>query len=248
MAKTFTDKPLHQFQQVKTDNITANLDKHLDEFNGGLDSNNLPLFRVDQDNIKLPTNPGSSSGNVVKNNIVFQTQSYHETYRTYNQDGGASDIYDPVLSVDLSQDFWSAGFNRFAELDTAGGFDNFPLQFDAREGMLIGCAVVDWEHGNDVYSVDDGDGNIVPRARGLDWWSELQVYVNNVGVARTGRIYPRRHTTQIPFAVACGSQPVQIDVRIKLNNWYASGAPSLQGHSTDFKIFSARIWCRNQFR
>ena len=248
MAKTFTDKPLHQFQQVKTDNITANLDKHLDEFNGGLDSNNLPLFRVDQDNIKLPTNPGGITGPVIKNNIVFQTQSYHETYRTYNQSGGASDIYDPVLSVDLSQDFWSAGFNRLAELDTSGAFDNFPLQFDAREGMLIGCAVVDWEHGNDVYSVDDGDGNIVPRGRGNDWWTELQVYVNNVGVARTGRIYPRRHTTQIPFAVACGSQPVQIDVRVKLNNWYASGAPSLLGHSTDFKIFSARIWCRNQFR
>jgi len=248
MAKTFTDKPLHQFQQVKTDNITANLDKHLDEFNGGLDSNNLPLFRVDQDNIKLPTNPGGISGNVVKNNIIFQTQAYYETYRTYNQDGGASDIYDPVLSVDPSQDFWSAGFNRLAELDTSGGFDNFPLQFDAKEGMLIGCAVVDWEHGNDVYSVDDGDGNIVPRGRGNDWWTELQVYVNNVGVARTGRIYPRRHTTQIPFAVACGSQPIQIDVRVKLNNWYASGAPSLQGHATDFKIFSARIWCRNQFR
>jgi hypothetical protein len=239
MAKTFTDKPLHQFQQVKTDNITANLDKHLDEFNGGLDSNNLPLFRVNQDNIKLPTNPGGISGGVVKQSIIFQTQAYHETFRTYNQDGGASDIYDPVLTVDPSVDFWSAGFNRLAELDTSSGFDNFPLQFDAREGMLIGCAVVDWEHGNDVYSVDDGDGNIVPRG---------QVYVNNVGVARTGRIYPRRHTTQIPFAVACGSQPIQIDVRVKLNNWYASGAPSLTGHATDFKIFSARIWCRNQFR
>ena len=248
MAKTFTDKPLHQFQQVKTDNITANLDKHLDEFNGGLDSNNLPVKRISRQNIKLPQNRQAFVGSIIKNKILFQTQGYFETYRTYEQDGGALDIYDPVLVVDPSQDFWQAGFNRLAELDTSGGFDNFPLQFDAREGMLIGCAVVDWEHGNDVYQVDDGGGIFVPRGRGNDWWSELQVYVNNVGVARTGRIYPRRHTTQIPFAVACGSQPVQIDVRIKWNNWKAQDAPSLDGHATDFKIFSARIWCRNQFR
>ena len=130
-----------------------------------------------------------------------------------------------------------------SELDQAGGFDNFPLQFDAKEGMLIGCAVVDWEHGNDVYDVTAG-----PRGRGNGWWTELQVYVNNIGVARTGRIYPRRHTTQIPFAVPCGSQPIQIDVRVKLNNWYVGGAPSLQGHATEFKVFSARIWCRNQYR
>jgi hypothetical protein len=243
MAKTFTDKPLHQFDQVKTDNITANLDKYLDEFNGGLDSNNMPVERITQDHIKLPTNPGATGGPVIKNSIIFETQAYHETYRTYNQSGGASDIYDPVLVVDPDSDFWSAGFNRLAELDTAGGFDNFPLQFDAKEGMLIGCAVVDWEHGNDVYDVTAG-----PRGRGNGWWTELQVYVNNVGVVRTGRIYPRRHTTQIPFAVPCGSQPIQIDVRVKLNNWFVAGAPSLQGHATEFKVFSARIWCRNQYR
>jgi hypothetical protein len=45
--KTFTDKPLHQFDQVKYDNIACNLDKHLDQFNGGLDSNNLPVESIE---------------------------------------------------------------------------------------------------------------------------------------------------------------------------------------------------------
>ena len=88
------------------------------------------------------------------------------------------------------------------------------------------------------------------RGRGNDWYSEIQVYVNNVVVASTGKIMPRRHSTQIPFAVATGTQPVTIDVRVKINNWYVAGGPGASGTwiATDFKIFSANIWCRNQYR
>jgi hypothetical protein len=53
--KTFTDKPLHQFDQVKYDNIACNLDKHLDQFNGGLDSNNLPVESIDATKLANPS-------------------------------------------------------------------------------------------------------------------------------------------------------------------------------------------------
>jgi len=237
MAKTFTDKPLHQFDQVKTDNITANVDKALDELNGRLDSNNMPVDSVGKDQLKLPANsPLNVAGPINQFGTIFPTQAYYQTYTN-----PAADIYTPVTSVDLDADTWSAGFNTIPELDS--GLDGFPLRFDAREGMLIGCATIDWEHGNNVFDVAAG-----ARGRGNDWWTEWQVYVNNVSVARTGNIMPRRHTTQLPFAIACGTQPVTIDVRCKINTWWAAGMPSLDVTSTDFKIFSATIWCRNQFR
>lgn len=244
--KTFTDIPLHRYDQVKTDNVTSNVDKYLDELNGALDSNNLPVDSITPvTHLQAPSVPQLGvSGNIAKFSSRMPTQSYFFVKRDYTLDGGASDIYDPVLSIDPDTEIWSAGFNKFSDLDTSGGFDNWPLQFDAREGMLIGCATIDWEHGNNVFNTADG-----PRGRGNDWWTELQVYVNNVAVARSGKIYPRRHTTQIPFSVACGSQPIQIDVRVKWNTWWAADAPSLGvTESTNFKIFSATLWCRNQYR
>lgn len=245
MAKTFTDKPLHRFDQVKTDNITTNLDKYLDEINGGLDANNLPVDSVGKTNLRNPVTTSSSGGDVDKFSIEMPTQSYHEAVRDYNSANtpGAVDIYDPIFEVDLDTDFYGAGFNPLQELDQY--FVDFPLQFEAKEGMLLGCAVLDWEHGNQVYDVSQG-----PRGRGNDWWTEIQVYVNNVVVARSGRIMPKRHTTQLPFAVACGSQPITIDIRVKINNWYVSGGPGAAGTwiATPFKVFSARTWCRNQYR
>ncbi len=251
MAKMYTNKPINRLDQVKTNNITTNLDKYLDELNGDLDSNNLPVKSINQTKLRDNNVPQADiTGNVTKESASMATQAYYRSRRGYNEDGGASDIYDPVLEVDLQADTWSAGFNRLSHLDS--GFDNFPLQFDAKEGMLTGCAVIDWEHGNQVYQVQITEDPAVfaPRGRGNDWWTEWAVFVNNVLVARTGFIYPRRHTTQLPFAVACGSQPVQIDVRCRINTWFIAGGPGAAGTyvATDFCVFGAELWCRNQYR
>lgn len=248
MAKMFTNKPINRLDQVKTNNITTNLDKYLDELNGDLDSNNLPVKSINQDKLRNPNVPlADITGPIVKESASMPTQAYYRSRRSYNEDGGASDIYDPVLEVDLEADSWSAGFNRLSHLDS--GFNNFPLQFDAKEGMLTGCAVIDWEHGNQVYAVPRNGAN-PPIGRGNDWWTEWAVFVNNVLVARTGFIYPRRHTTQLPFSVACGSQPVQIDVRCRINTWFVTNSPAAAGDyiPTDFVVFSAELWCRNQYR
>lgn len=241
MAKTFTDRPIHRHDQVKTDNVTANLDKTLDQLNGGLDSNNMPVRSVTTEKLKVPTDTSILSGGLDKFSIEFPTQSYHKSEISGRTTG--NNIYTPKFSIDLDTDNWNAGFNELSGLDSQ--FVNFPLQFDAKEGMLVGCLTVDWEHGNNVFDV----GTHGPRGRGNDWWTEWQLYVNSIPVARTGYIYPRRHTTQLPFAVACGTQPVTITARVLINTWWVDGGPSLtQQESTDFKVFSATLWCRNQYR
>ena len=248
MSKTFTDKPLHQFDQVKYDNVSWNLDKHLDQFNGGLDSNNLPVASVGEAKLVEPSPAGSTySGPVTQWGYTMPSQAYYFTRRAQSSEGGG-DIWTPLFEIDLDQDTWSAGFNKLVDLDN--NFINFPLLFNAKEGMLVGCATIDWEHGNQVFNVNVGGDPPVnaPRGRGNEWWSEWAVFVNNVLVARTGEIFPRRHTTQLPFAVACGSQPVQIDVRCKINTWRVSGSPNLDTTSMPFKLFGATIWTRNHYR
>ena len=244
--KTFTDKPLHQFDQVKYDNVSWNLDKNLDQLNGGLDSNNLPVFSVGDQHLAEPQPVGSFTGGTVTQwRYGMPSQQYNFSRRAETFEG-AGDIWTPILEVDLDTDTWSPGYNRLVDFDSS--FQPLPLKFEAKEGMLVGCATVDWEHGNNVFNVDTGGGVFGARGRGNDWWTEWAVFINNVLVARTGAIYPRRHTTQIPFSVACGSQPIVIDLGVKINTWRASGSPSLDTTSTPFKLFSATMWCRNHYR
>ena len=113
--------------------------------------------------------------------------------------------------------------------------------------MLVGCATIDWEHGTQVFNVPVGAG-FNERSRGFDWWTEWGVFVNNVLVARSGQIYPRRHTTQIPFAIPCGSQQIVVDVRFITITNKTQNSPNTTTDSSDFNLFSAEIWVRNEYR
>ena len=247
MAKVFTDKPMVRFEAVKADNITWNLDKYIAEANGVLDSNNLPVLSVTESKLVEPIRPTSTVGAVTGYSIQMPSQSYHFSRRSTTEEGG-NNIWTPLFQVDLDADNWSAGFNRLVDLDS--NFLSAPLQFDAREGMIVGCATIDWEHGNQVFQVQvtEDPATFAPRGRGNEWWTEWGLFVNNVLVAKTGQIYPRRHTTQLPFAIATGSQPIQIDVRVKINTWFVTGGPSTETESTPFKLFSSTIWARNHYR
>lgn len=247
MSKIFTDIPLHQFDQVKVESLIKNTDKYLSEYNGRLDSNNLPVASVGPDNLVTPSLPPGvtqSVGALKRFSSKMPTQAYYASQINSNTLSG--DIWTPNITVDLDVDTWSKGFNTLPLLNSA--WDNYALSFEATEGMLIGCGTIDWEHGNQVFQVDDGLGNFVPRGRGFEWWTEIAIFVNNVLVARSGEIYPRRHTTQLPFTIPCGSQSIQIDMRIRINTWRAAGSPSLQVTSSPFYIWSTDLWCRNCYR
>ena len=248
MAKTFTDVPIHQFDQVKTSNITKNLEHHLQEFNGKLDSNNMPMESVFEGKMVGGTVPLSdSSGAVTKTSARFPSQAYYFTRRSNTE--ASQDIYTPTTVIDLDTGTWGAGFNKLNVLDS--NFNNHALNFDATEGMLVGCATIDWEHGNQVFNSKASEDPLTFTAlgQGFGWWTEWAVFVNNVLVARSGEMYPKRHTTQLPFAVACGSQNIEIDVRCQINTWKANENPSgVLPTSSDFYIFSATIWARNQYR
>jgi len=170
------------------------------------------------------------------------------TRRTSSIEGGL-DIWTPITSIDLKNDNWSRGWNDIA-LQT--GWTTFPSTFEAREGMLVGCATIDWHHGTDIIAVSS-EGLTTYVQGGFQWWSEWGVFVNDVLVARSGFIYPKRHTTQLPFSIPCGSQPVSITVKWISNignlvpaTGFTVATPD--PHGTSFDIFGATIWTRNIFR
>lgn len=245
MAKSFTQIPTNDLQAAKPENLNDNLDKYLSEFNGNLDGHNNPVETTREQHFILP-NGGTFNdvvGDVLQLGTSYATQAYFKTRRSSSFEE-AFGVFTPLLEIDLDQDSWSKGFNILTQFTD---FEDFPLVFEAKEGMLVGCATIDWEHGTQVFNVAVGEG-FAARSRGFDWWTEWGVFVNNVLVARSGQIYPRRHTTQIPFAIPCGSQQITVDVRFITITNRAPGGPSLDTTSSNFNLFSAEIWCRNEYR
>jgi hypothetical protein len=252
MPKTFTQIPLADYQQMKPENLNKNIDKTLSSFNGTLDGHNNPVETTREQHFILPRQGAFSDtpvgADVLKLGTEYATQSYYKTRRSSSFEEVALDVFTPIATVNLDSDNWTKGFNTLTSLTD---FDTFPLTFQAKEGQLVGCATIDWEHGTQVFSVQvsDNPAAFAPRSRGMQWWSEWGVFVNNILVARSGFIYPRRHTTQIPFTVPVGSQQVTIDVRFMTITVRPVGDPSLDVvTSSEFNIFSAEIWCRNQYR
>ena len=244
--KQFTEIPIQNLDQVKTGSLTKNTDKYIGEFNGELDSNNLPIDSIITSSMKKPqVIVADTAGSNIKQSAHMPSQRYYIT--KINNQTQSKDIYTPSLTVNLDTDDWSKGFNHLPSLSSI--WEGYHLDFEAQEGSLIGCATIDWEHGTQVYNVQitESPNSSQPMSRGNGWWTEWGVFVNNVMVSRSGPIYPRRHTTQLPFHVPCGSQSISIDVRVRLNTFYVTGNAAVF-HSTPFNLWSTTIWCRNEYR
>jgi hypothetical protein len=249
MPKTFTQIPIHTYQAVKPETLNENIDKYLSSFNGTLDGHNMPIDTTREQHFIAPNDGGFSdaTANVLKSGTTYPTQAYYKTRRSSSFEEPL-DVWTPVATINLDTGTWNKGFNILTEIPD---WETFPLTFEAKEGMLTGTATIDWEHGTQVFQVPidvDGDTIFVNRSRGFEWWTEWGVFVNNILVARSGQIYPRRHTTALPFSVPCGAQQITIDVRFITLTSRPAGSPNFTVDSSEFHIFSAEIFCRNTYR
>lgn len=238
--KTYPERPLEQFDAVKPETINQNLDATLAELNGNLDANNLPVASVTEDKIVGSELVDNYSGLVDKASVEYSTQSYHYCRRWGWDSGGSDDTPDSTLN--LKNSAWRRGYNSLTEMTN---YEEFYLDFNAKQGMLVGQATVDWEHGANVFDISALGKNV---AFGQKQWSRIGVFVNNILVAETGNIYPRRHTTCIPFSIPIGSQSVRIEVKFITNVGGIIGAAPLDNNPCPFYLFGAEVVCRNVYR
>jgi len=244
-VKSYTDIPTAQNTMAKPEGLNANLEKYLVEWNGNLNGNNMPVYSVQSNDIKIFDTVEATAGGITGFKTDLQTQGLYWRRRSSSFEGG-TDVFTNILSIDLKTDDWSKGWNPLAYYS---GFEDWNLIFDAREGMLVGCCTIDWQHGCDVLTCNNGGDPLLifPACRGNDWTSEWGVFVNDVLVARTGAMPPKRHTVSLPFSIPCGSQTVKVDCRwISSISEYASGEANSDG--SEFVIFSAEVWVRNAIR
>jgi hypothetical protein len=239
--KQWKEIPLNVDGAVQPASLNFNLGKMLNEFNGNLNGLNLPVHSVASSHMQAPNAGLISSGAFDKFNVSLPSQAYHWT-KVDNRNIGGTDIWTPLLRLNLLTDNWTKGWNRLSDYSP---FTAWNVQFDAFEGSLVGCATIDWGHGTDMIRQTEG-GLTFNKAAGYDWWTEWGVFVNDVLVARTGQIPPRRHTVQLPFNVPIGSQPVDVQLKFMTNNSIVIGVDN--SHGTEVDVFSATCWVRNVYR
>ena len=237
--KTFPKKVIGQNHQVTTSSVNDNIEQTVSEFNGNLDGTNMPVDSVTHSNFKDKFVPVAGlTGGMTRQHQRGPTQSYHQS-KIYSGEHYGTDVWTPLLSIDLDADNWRRGWNNLHDF---ARFSEMSLTFPAREGMVTGVATIDWHHG--INRVTAPNSN---KFTGNDWWTEWGVFVNNVKVAQSSYIYPRRHTTMLPFSIPVGSGPVTIDVRFKMNT-SRDYTTSNKKNDTPFDIFSVDVFARNTYR
>lgn len=228
MSRTYTKKTIIDENINTADNFGQELDGSLQEFNGKLGQHNMPLRSVDGDNLVTATLYDVSP-------VIGSDGPANSYFRSEEDDGGPW-VWDYTLGD------WRIGWNPlFDKMGEAGS----QLTFTAEEGILKGAAVVDCERRSHKIT-----GTVEPITNVeffIGNWFEVGVFVNDRLLARTGQVFVRRFTFDLPFATYIGNETVTVDVR-----WRAiDRQPDVGFVGYDippFRVYSSSLWARNQKR
>jgi hypothetical protein len=250
MPRTYTKKTILDGGQTKDEDFNSEIQGSLSEFNGQLDANQLPLQSVTADHLKQPT---ISTSYLTKNgtySMYMTTQSYHQTEYIPNETAITMRWDDPL--------YVGSGWIRLQDLllekRGASGCYGAELIFDALEGMLAGNAVIDftWYPGGAAYRTE---GLNAYALYGRDTTIEWGVFIDDVLVAKSGWIWPRRLTLNLPFNTPVSSKPIKIDIRFRLQFLDPAAKESESSvviveieEYQSLKYNGGVLWCRNQIR
>lgn len=239
--KKFDKMAQRQFDQVKGETLYDNVKEQVSNYNGKLDGQNLPINSIDTDKLVPPVFTDTDTATTDAFTWVGETQAYYQVRRSNFLDNNIGNFSQPILTFDLNNEDWRAGWNNVVELTNYG---NFFLNFQAKDGMVYGCADINFRHG---YDITEEVGSGVGEVWGKDWWVRWGVFINDVLVAETGQTYPRLENLVIPFAIPVGTQDVRIELKFQTitTNVSLSGVYPLVPES-NLEVYALQIWANNQ--
>jgi len=225
MSRTYTKKTIIEENINTADNFGQELDGSLQEFNGKLGQHNMPLRSVDGSKMV--------DAELYDESPVLGSQGPVNSYYRSEEDDGGPWVWDYTLGD------WRIGWNPvFDKMGAAGS----QLTFTASEGILKGAAVIDCERRS--HKISSGGATVEYYTNN---WFEVGVFVNDRLVARSGQVFIRRFTFDLPFATYIGNEAVTVDIR-----WRATDRQPTVGETgydtPPFQVFASSIWTRNQER
>ena len=226
MARTYTKSTIQEEDINRADKLNKELDGSYREINGRFDQHNMPLRTV-TDAILVDRTVTT----------VSETTGAHGPINSYFISSNS-----PVAGPwewDIGAGEWKIGWNDFADKMGVNGAE---INFDAKEGMIKGWATFDIERRGARGTVDG-----TPTPYGYVNWFEVGVFVNGVLTARTGKIYPRRLTFDLPFSLPVGNEVIKVE--LKWRGIEERPGPGAVGYdAVPFTVHNSVICCRNQKR
>ena len=238
--KQWTKQINKRFEQVAPDGVNANTDQWIETYNGGLDSQNLPVNLIE--NTKLvTTTSNTSSTNCTKYEWIGQTQSYYAVRHTAAEEGGINEWL-ATADVNLITDSWNIGWNNLSEY-----ISDAYMNVELVEGIISGNFNINWFYGIQTYASGGGGSS----TWGYDWWIRWGLFMNGELIAETGNCYPRQENTCVPFKLPVGSQSARFELK-----WQALTSnpdPATMSVPSDqiislIQLYGFNIWINNTYK
>lgn len=256
MARSYTTRTILDGGQAKDEDFNTEIQTPLGEFNGQLDQNQLPLQSINYNHIAQPTTSTSYLALNGTYSTYMQTQGYHQSEYVH-----PVNIESPRMEWDNTL-YAGQGWIRLQDLElqthSAAQTGGAEIIFTSYEGMIAGCAVIDfdWYPGTATNSVTDPNPLSLKVIYAYNETIEWGVFIDDVLVSKSGVIFPRRLTLNLPFNAPTSTKPVKIDIRFRCNFIDPSTLTSNVGTAvrTDIGTYQSLtynggcLWCRNQYR
>ena len=237
--KKFDKWNQRQFDQVKPETFNNNIGQTLQNYNGHLDSQNLPVNSINCDKLVKPTAIEALAGETRAITFKGQTQDIYQARFLSAEEGGINDWLADKQIV-LQTDQYTSGWNRLASY-----IDKFYLDIEATEGILYGHFQVNHFYGAQTYR----DLSSVAAEWGKDWWIRWGLFLNDNLIADTGNLYPRAEANVVPFKAPIGSQEAFLDLRwmvVTSNPDTATMFTPSEDITGYVEVYGANIWAINQ--
>tara|TARA_R110000787_G_scaffold121628_3_gene232527 strand:+ start:1590 stop:2366 length:777 start_codon:yes stop_codon:yes gene_type:complete len=258
MAKTYTPtRPKAAGDFALETDFNKPVSGWMQEFNGQLDGQQLPMESITDAKILKGTNMDAAfdtkpdGTRKIGKGQRNATQSYWyvtsaiSAFTWDRNSSGAYSLGPPAVEYENDDNQWLVGIMPLYNDIADGVFMRIPTS----EGMLTGGATVDIEFGS-ANQRTAGGGN---ASFGFEWRYQVYVYVDGVCVATTG-LQPamKRRSHTLPFAVPVPTKDaVEIDIRISaICNGAGVLNPFAGNHTTNaqLNITNTQIWARNAYR
>lgn len=250
MARSYTTRTLLPLGQAKEEDFNSEIMGAVQELNGQLDAHQLPLNQITNGNIKQPTSSIQYASVDGTYSSYMTTQSYSQTEHT---------VGNTLARLEFNNILWS-GPNAWIRLrdvllDDAVNVGGAQLTFNALEGMLVGCAVID-------FFFDAGEYKFTTSAPALTayrliafdepYYIEWGVFIDDVCVSQSGFVWPRRMTLNLPFNAPISSKLCKIDIRFKIAFKDNLAESAQSGYAVEreqgLQYNGGNLWVRNEYR
>ena len=242
--KVFRQQEPKTFDQVKPEALNDNTTTAINQYNGHLGCQTMPINTISNEKLVPPTSSivsSSASHFPTKYNWKGQTQSYNSVRQWTGVEGGINS-YLANIQILLQLETWNSGWNNLASQPKYADFD---LNIETQEGTLNGQMIVNFFHGVQCFS--DGSAN---ATFGEDWWTRFGLFLNGQLIADTGKAYPRGECLVVPWKVPIGTQTVNLSMRWQtISTGVLTGAGTFTADpSTYVEIYGAEVWACNTYK